>query len=504
MNKYKLTWGVVLVLLLVSVTAVMAATSSSPTSEGDVTPYIVDNPGPGGNVTCTQLGYDFGSTRANYNKDTDSFDAAFPLGIGVTVTNDTYVAWTSTFPIGAVIVKGSNAANVYEYIPPSLGDSGLASPPNQSGSPAGLSNLTFCWNKALEASKTAETTFDRTWTWNIEKAGDQTDLTLSSGQNFLVNYEVTVSTEATDSKWAVSGSITVYNPNPTASATITKVSDVVSSNIEASVDCGSVTFPHSLAAGDTLTCTYSASLPDGVSRTNTATVATSGKVAGGSGSADVIFSNTPTNESDECIDVSDTPYGSLGKVCAGEAPKTFTYNLNVGPYADCGEYKFINTASFVTNDTDTTDSSSWTVTVNVPCGGGCTLTQGYWKTHSEFGPAPYDDTWAQLSSGASTAFYQSGKTYYEVLWTPPQGGNAYYVLAHQYIAAQLNILNGADPSAAQVAFDAATTLFNKYTPDQVAAAKGKTGNDLRSQFTSLATVLDNYNNGLIGPGHCSE
>ena len=202
--------------------------------------------------------------------------------------------------------------------------------------------------------------------------------------------------------------------------------------------------------------------------------------------------------------MSDTPYGSLGKVCAGEAPKTFTYNLNVGPYADCGEYKFINTASFVTNDTDTTDSSSWTVTVNVPCGGGCTLTQGYWKTHSEFGPAPYDDTWAQLSSGASTAFYQSGKTYYEVLWTPPQGGNAYYVLAHQYIAAQLNILNGADPSAAQVAFDAATTLFNKYTPDQVAVAKGKTGNDLRSQFTSLATVLDNYNNGLIGPGHCSE
>ena len=26
----------------------------------------------------------------------------------------------------------------------------------------------------------------------------------------------------------------------------------------------------------------------------------------------------------------------------------------------------------------------------------CTLTQGYWKTHSSYGPAPYDVTWAIL------------------------------------------------------------------------------------------------------------
>jgi len=104
-------------------------TTSSPTSAGGVVPYIVSEPGPGGNVTCEQLGYDFGSARANYNKDTDTFNAVFPIGINVTVTDDTYVAWTSTFPIGAVIVKGGNNANIYEYIPPSFGDSGLASPP---------------------------------------------------------------------------------------------------------------------------------------------------------------------------------------------------------------------------------------------------------------------------------------------------------------------------------------------------------------------------------------
>ena len=43
-----------------------------------------------------------------------------------------------------------------------------------------------------------------------------------------------------------------------------------------------------------------------------------------------------------------------------------------------------------------------------------------------------------------------------------------------------------------------------YTPDDVGSAKGKNGKDLRDQFISLAETLDAYNNGLIGPGHCSE
>jgi hypothetical protein len=133
--------------------------------------------------------------------------------------------------------------------------------------------------------------------------------------------------------------------------------------------------------------------------------------------------------------------------------------------------------------------------------GGCTLTPGYWKTHSEFGPAPYDDTWAQLPNGASTLFFLSGKTYYQVLWTPP-AGNAYYNLSFHYIAAGLNFMNGADPSAAQAAYDDATTLFNTYTPAQIKALKGS--NPVRQQFISLAGILGQYNEGYIGPGHCDE
>jgi hypothetical protein len=122
----------------------LTKTASTPTSTGGVVPNIVDPAGPGGNVECSALGYTYSSARSNYGS--GGFDAAFPTGISVTVTSGTYVAWTSTFDIGAVIVKGGPAANVYEYSPPATSDSGLASPPNASGGFAGLSNLTFCWN----------------------------------------------------------------------------------------------------------------------------------------------------------------------------------------------------------------------------------------------------------------------------------------------------------------------------------------------------------------------
>jgi hypothetical protein len=60
-------------------------------------------------------------------------------------------------------------------------------------------------------------------------------------------------------------------------------------------------------------------------------------------------------------------------------------------------------------------------------------------------------------------FFLSGKTWYQVLWTAP-AGNVYYNLAHQYIAAKLNFLNGASIPAAQAAFDAATALFSSIYP----------------------------------------
>ena len=366
----------------------------------------------------------------------------------------------------------------------------------------------------LGVTKTAETSQDKRWTWTIEKSADQTELTLSPGQQHVVNYQVLVDATSTENNYAVSGGIAISNSNPTRAATLNSVSDVVSPAIAASVNCPSLSVP----AEGVLNCTYSASLPDGSNRTNTATATQQNYdydkdgngIASGttdySGSANVDFTNATVTETDECIDVTDTHAGFLGTVCSGDAPKTFNYSRTIGSYNSpdgCGDHEINNTASFVTNDTGSTGQDTWTVNVHVPCDFGCTLTPGYWKTHSREGPAPYDDTWALLGSlQEDTVFFLSGQTWYQVFWTAPKG-NAYYQLAHQYMAAKLNMLNGASvPASVQTAFDQATTLFSTYTPAQIDALKGN--KQPRPQFIELAGTLGSYNEGATGPGHCSE
>ncbi len=59
----------------------------------------------------------------------------------------------------------------------------------------------------------------------------------------------------------------------------------------------------------------------------------------------------------------------------------------------------------------------------------CTFGAGYWKTHPLAWPARFDP---------DAIFYTSGMRWIEVLRTPPEG-DPYYILAHQFIAAGLNL-----------------------------------------------------------------
>lgn len=155
LSMIALTVGIIgLASTAVSATSVtpITGTASTPISVGGTTPYIISGENSGGNRTCSEVGlayfndsnyYASSSTRVNYN---GSFDSSFPAGLDITVTDGTYVAFNSTFAIGAAIVKGNNDANIYVYEPQVTSDSGLASPVNNGGQTAGLSNLTFCWN----------------------------------------------------------------------------------------------------------------------------------------------------------------------------------------------------------------------------------------------------------------------------------------------------------------------------------------------------------------------
>lgn len=135
-----------------------------------------------------------------------------------------------------------------------------------------------------------------------------------------------------------------------------------------------------------------------------------------------------------------------------------------------------------------------------PPGPGCTYTAGYWANHTQYSAAKRDAGWDNLPDGEDTPFFLSGKTYLQVLKTAPRG-NAYYILSKQYVAAKLNVLNGASaPDEVKAALAKSKALFEKYTPAQIAAMRGS--NPVRKKFIYYAYILDQYNNGKTGPGHC--
>jgi hypothetical protein len=166
--------------------------------------------------------------------------------------------------------------------------------------------------------------------------------------------------------------------------------------------------------------------------------------------------------------------------------KTFTCDRDEGNHD--------NTATI--RETGQSDDARVTVTCTPPPSEGCSLTQGYWKTHSKYaGPKKYDATWALI--GEDTPFFLSGKTWYQAINTSSAGGSAYYILAHQYIAARLNLAGGTSSTPAVTdALAAATTFYNTYTPSSTLSSS------VRAQAIAWAGTLADYNEGRIGPGHC--
>ena len=118
---------------------------------------------------------------------------------------------------------------------------------------------------------------------------------------------------------------------------------------------------------------------------------------------------------------------------------------------------------------------------------GCTYTQGYWKNHEEDWCVPTGTTFNDCSGG-----------WLDILHTPVKG-DAYYILAHQYIAAYLNEgCVDADTDDVEDAYSAAAAWLASHCPGEDLSKEEK------EMITGWAGHLDQFNNGLIGPGHCDE
>ncbi len=117
----------------------------------------------------------------------------------------------------------------------------------------------------------------------------------------------------------------------------------------------------------------------------------------------------------------------------------------------------------------------------------CTYTQGFWKNHEYM--------WPVASVTLGSVNYTAAQA--DAIFGQPVQGNGLVSLAHQLIAAKLNVANGADPSAASAAIASADALIGALIVPPVGA-----GHIHPSVTSSLTQALDDYNNGVIGPGHC--
>ena len=181
-------------------------------------------------------------------------------------------------------------------------------------------------------------------------------------------------------------------------------------------------------------------------------------------------------------------------------PYTCTGPLLAGDIRNSATVTIMNHAGSYGTPKGPNPKATWTGVI-LPCGqnnggGHCSLTQGYWKNHPSKQPANWSTNAPDWPVGylPGDLFFTSGFTWQEIL-DEPVGGLAYVNLAHQYIAATLNVANGSTvPGSIATILASATSYFNGTllpVPDD-------------ATLVTWAGTLDQYNKGLYpqGPIHC--
>lgn len=365
----------------------------------------------------------------------------------------------------------------------------------------------------LELSIDLGSRWRHVYDWTINKEARPASADLSMGESITFDFQITLGQAFSYEEFYLYGSVYVYNPMP-VERNFT-INTILGGSLSAPMRCfnssGAETFSvrpesttecyfdlHNLTGRDfdgeeavaTVTTTDN---PPGVSSTVSATVDW----------VDEPYISYPIIETVTVIDDAQEPFvdaiwynGTNGITFSN--PQTYTCSSDPAAYQN-GQY----TVSFTNTAYIETLPMSDTVTVTVNCFSEaveyCTYESGYWANHGQSGPAPYDDAWQNIgSAGENTIFFHSGQSYYDVLSTPPRG-NPYYILARQYIAAKLNVLNGVvAPQDAVFAIAFGDEIFYTYGPDDVLPSHIP---DLMREF---AATLEAFNSGLIGPGACSE
>ena len=140
---------------------------------------------------------------------------------------------------------------------------------------------------------------------------------------------------------------------------------------------------------------------------------------------------------------------------------------------------------------ESANSATITCTTLPRTSADCTVSQGYWKNHPE--------SWSRVPTLTlgSVAYTQAQVL---AILRQPARGNGLVSLAHQLIAARLNMLLGVVPPAiVSLAVDLADTTIGTLVVPPIGG-----GRLVPCSTSPMTWTLDEFNNGSLGPGHCPD
>jgi hypothetical protein len=185
---------------------------------------------------------------------------------------------------------------------------------------------------------------------------------------------------------------------------------------------------------------------------------------------------------------------TVGGSVAASTTGSFPYSIAFTPVAGC-TYTIVTTATsslFAVGRKSILTTPFVADCLPQPCGiTGCTLTQGFWKNHAE--------DWAVTSLTLGTVTYTQAQLL--AILNQPVKGNGLVSLAHQLIAAKLNVANGATCNTVAKLISDADKIIGALVVPPVGSGSLST-----SSVGTLVTGLDNFNQGLLAncPGHCAD
>ncbi|PYH83731.1 hypothetical protein BO82DRAFT_33485 [Aspergillus uvarum CBS 121591] len=378
---------------------------------------------------------------------------------------------------------------------------GIALSKRQQSPSGGQSGTTLSEDMTINGHRT------RTFTWTIDKTANPTVLNLVQGQSGTVDYTVTVTKDDGTVRTWIDGQVCIHNGGSVATENLQstlKVTQPPSSTVILSPQLD-VSAKPVLAAGESYCYPYSIDIPSANSGTYKVTADTtitnhSGHLGVPFGPNESATTTIPATETlvHNSVTVSDTLQGSLGQF-SDDGTKSYTRTFTC---ANEGENP--NTASITYDDGSPGPSDPATVTVKCTGGGGgggggCTRTIGYWKNHPEAITSPTNllPIWLGTEGGSKSVKVESAAQAVTIEGIPT-ASNGIDKLYAQLLAAKLNIKSGADGSAVASTIQAADAFLATYNSGDWASLT----NAQKSQVNGWATTLDNYNNGVTGPGHC--